>query len=183
MSCGVLYIIEKLLKLRCLKWARIAHLNIWSTSYGQKKGQESNCQFDSRPEKVGNRPNLLSFRRRATYLWKALKLSTRATTLLQTSPRSEVCSQSYGAPKSRESPLARFRDSHLGVPGKKNHLDVGPVERSRVYYKGGRWWLPPSPGHGESCVFVLPMAHPSTKGAPTMHQPLYVGCVQARVSE
>jgi len=26
--CGVLYIIEKLLKRRCLKWARIAHLDI-----------------------------------------------------------------------------------------------------------------------------------------------------------
>jgi hypothetical protein len=27
----------------------------------------------------------------------------------------------------------------------------------------------PSLGHGESSVFVLPMARPSTKGAPTMH--------------
>jgi hypothetical protein len=64
------------------------------------------------------------------------KLSTRATTLLQTTLRSEVCSQSYGAPKSRESQLARFRDSHPGVPREKSHLDVGPVERCRVYYKG-----------------------------------------------
>jgi hypothetical protein len=31
------------------------------------------------------------------------KLSTRATTLLQTASRSEVCSQSYAASKSRES--------------------------------------------------------------------------------
>jgi hypothetical protein len=59
MACGVFYIIGKLLKRRCLKWARIAHLDILNTSYGQKKGQESNCQFDSRPEKVENRPNLL----------------------------------------------------------------------------------------------------------------------------
>jgi hypothetical protein len=64
------------------------------------------------------------------------KLSTRATTLLQTAPRSEVCSQSYGDPKSRESQLARFQDSHSGVPGEKSHLDVGHVERCRVYYKG-----------------------------------------------
>jgi hypothetical protein len=28
---------------------------------------------------------------------------------------------------------------------------------------------PPSPGRGESCVSVLPVAGPSTKGAPTMH--------------
>ncbi len=64
------------------------------------------------------------------------KLSTRATTLIQTASRSEVYSQSYGAPKLRESQLARFRDSHSGVSGEKSHLDVGPVESCRVYYKG-----------------------------------------------
>ncbi len=64
------------------------------------------------------------------------KLSTRATTLLETAPRSEVCSQSYGAPKSWEFRLARFRDSQTGVPGEKSHLDVGPVERCKIYYKG-----------------------------------------------
>jgi hypothetical protein len=40
MACGVLYIIGKLLERRCLKWARIAHLDIWNVSYGQKKGRE-----------------------------------------------------------------------------------------------------------------------------------------------
>ncbi len=29
-------------------------------SYGQKKGQESNCQFDSRPLKVGNCSDFLA---------------------------------------------------------------------------------------------------------------------------
>jgi hypothetical protein len=33
-------------------------LDICSPSYGQKKGRESNWQFDSRPLKVGNRPLL-----------------------------------------------------------------------------------------------------------------------------
>jgi len=75
MACGVLYIIGKLLEPRCLKWVRIAHLDIWNTSYGQKKAQKPNCQFDSRPEKVGNRPNLLSCRQRAIYCWKALNES------------------------------------------------------------------------------------------------------------
>jgi hypothetical protein len=36
------------------------HLSIWNTSYGQKKGRESNCQFDSWPIKVRNRPDLLA---------------------------------------------------------------------------------------------------------------------------
>jgi hypothetical protein len=83
--------------------------------------------------KVGNRSDLLSCKQRATYRWKALD---ETYNFASTSPRSEVCSQSYWAPKSQECPLARFQDSHAGVPGEKSHLDVGPVERSRVYYNG-----------------------------------------------
>jgi hypothetical protein len=37
MACYDLYINGKLLKCKCLKWARIVHLDIWNTSYGQKK--------------------------------------------------------------------------------------------------------------------------------------------------
>jgi hypothetical protein len=59
------------------------------------------------------------------------KLWTRATTFFQAASRSKVCSQSYGAPKSRESLLARFQ-----VPGEKSHLDVGSVASHIVYYKG-----------------------------------------------
>jgi len=43
-----------------------------NASYGQKKGWDSNYQFDSRPLKVGNRPNLLMCRWHAIYCWKAL---------------------------------------------------------------------------------------------------------------
>jgi len=64
------------------------------------------------------------------------KLSTRATTLLQTASWSKVCSQSYGAPKSWKSQMAQFRDSHLGVLREKNHLNVGFVASHKVYYKG-----------------------------------------------
>jgi hypothetical protein len=53
---GVLGVIGKVLKCRCPKWPRIGHLDIFSPSYGQKKGRESNCQFDSRPLKVGYPP-------------------------------------------------------------------------------------------------------------------------------
>ncbi len=42
---GIPYIIEKLLELTCLKWVRMTHLDIWNTSYAQKKGRESNWQF------------------------------------------------------------------------------------------------------------------------------------------
>jgi hypothetical protein len=68
----VLYINEKLLKRRCPKWPYISHLDICSPSYGQKKGRKSNCQFDSRPLKVGNRPFPDVASRSATRHWKAL---------------------------------------------------------------------------------------------------------------
>jgi hypothetical protein len=38
---GVLGIIGKVLKRRCPKWPRMSHLDIYSPSYGQKKGWES----------------------------------------------------------------------------------------------------------------------------------------------
>jgi len=39
---GVLYIIGKLSKCKCRKWACMSHLDIFNTSYGKKKGWESN---------------------------------------------------------------------------------------------------------------------------------------------
>jgi hypothetical protein len=69
---NVLGVIGKVLKRRYRKWPRIDHLDICSPSYGQKKGRESNWQFDSRPLKVRNRhlPDLRI--ESATWLWKDL---------------------------------------------------------------------------------------------------------------
>jgi hypothetical protein len=82
MDWRVLYIIGKLLKQQCLKWACMTNLDTENTSYGQKKGRESNWQFDSRPLKVGNGPDLLVCKWGATYHWKDFD---EATTLFQTS--------------------------------------------------------------------------------------------------
>jgi len=71
----VLYGNGKVLKCRCSKWPRMGHLDIYSLSYGQKKGRESNCQFDSRPLKVKNRPLPDVVSRSATRRWKALDKS------------------------------------------------------------------------------------------------------------
>jgi hypothetical protein len=68
----VFNVIGKVLKCRCPKWPRIGHLDICSPSYGQKKGQESNWQFDSQPQKVGNRPFLDVCRWSVMGRWKAL---------------------------------------------------------------------------------------------------------------
>jgi hypothetical protein len=48
------------------------------------------------------------------------KVLTRATTLLQTSSQSEICTQSYGPSKSQKSQLWEFQDSRLGVPGQND---------------------------------------------------------------
>jgi hypothetical protein len=131
--CGILYIIGKLLKRRCLKWARIAHLDIWNTSYGQRKGRESNCQFDSRPQKVGNRPNLLICRGRATYRWKALDESYNFA--LNRIAIRGFLTKLWG-PKVARVPFGAISGLLLGSPGKNSHLDVASVESCRVYYKG-----------------------------------------------
>jgi hypothetical protein len=63
------------LKCRCPKWPHTSHLDICNTSYGRKKGQESNWQFDSRPLKVGNQPVPSVCRWVATHRWKSLEES------------------------------------------------------------------------------------------------------------
>jgi hypothetical protein len=95
----------KILKHRCLKWSCIIHLDIWNTSYGQKKAGN---QIDSLiPD---------HWKSGIDSIWHIVgKLLTRATTLLQTSSQSDVCMQSCGPPKSWESQLWQFWDSHLGV--------------------------------------------------------------------
>jgi hypothetical protein len=69
---GVLDVIGKALKRRYRKCPRIGNSDICSLSYGQKKGQESNWQFDSRPLKVGNQPLTDVRFECATWRWKYL---------------------------------------------------------------------------------------------------------------
>jgi len=123
------YIIKNLFERRCLKWACITHLDIWNTSYGQKKDQESNCQFDSRPQKVRNRPGLLGFRGCATYRWKALNESYNFA--LDRIAIQGLLAKLWGFKVARLSIGAI-----LGVSGEKSHLDVGSMANHRVYYKG-----------------------------------------------
>jgi hypothetical protein len=139
---------------------------IWAKERPGVKLAIGNWQFDSRPLKVGNQPDSLAFRRRATYLWKALDEGYNFSSdhIAIRGLHKKLC-----ALKVAEVSVDAISGLPLGSPGTKNHLDVAPMERRKVYYKGGKWWLPPSPGHGESCVSGLPMARPSTKSAPTMH--------------
>jgi hypothetical protein len=56
------------------------------------------------------------------------KLSKRATSLVQTSSRSEVGARRYDVPKSWESKTGTVLRLHFGSPGTNNHLGVGAAE-------------------------------------------------------
>jgi hypothetical protein len=118
---GVHGVIGKALKRRYRKWPRIGHLNICSPSYGQKKGRESNWQFDSRPLKVGNRP-LPDLRIESAILrWKDLDEGYKFGSDLVAI---RLRSRELWAPKvpglHPGQFSGQFRDSDPGVPGKSD---------------------------------------------------------------
>jgi len=57
----------------------------------------------------------------------------------------------------------------LGSPRTKNHLDVGLVERHRVYYKGEGGDFPHVRAVVSLVSLSLLVARPSAKSAPIMH--------------
>jgi hypothetical protein len=128
-----LHTIGNLLKHKYLKWACITHLDIWNTSYGQKKGQESNWQFDFQPLKVRNRPDFLAFRWHPTYHWKDLDKSYNF--VLDLISIGGLHKKLWG-PKVAGVPTLTISRLPLGSPGTKSHLDVGLMERHKIYYKG-----------------------------------------------
>jgi hypothetical protein len=157
LALGCFWYHWKVSKFRCPKWPCMSHLDIYSPSYGQKKGRESNWQFDSQPLKVGNRPDPDVRWGSTTWSWKALK-----ERLVQNSSRSEVGVRSYDGPKSRESKPGQFRDSTLGVLGQittwawaqwsnRKNIIWGKVVASPesrpwwVKWVQGRLWLVPTP--------------------------------------
>jgi hypothetical protein len=97
------------------------------------------------------------------------ELSTKDTTLLQTSFQSELYRESYAPPKVAVVPSLRISGLPLGNLGTKRHLDVAPVERCRVYYKGEGGGFPQVRAVVSLVSSSLLVACPSTKGVPTMH--------------
>jgi len=130
---SVLGLIGKVLKCRCWKWPCMSHLDICSSNYGQKKGRESNCQFDSWPLKVGNRPLPNIAWRSATWRWKALKESYNFGWDLVPI---RVWGEELWASKVPGLQPGTVSGLQLGSPGKKSHLDVASAKSCRVYYMG-----------------------------------------------
>jgi hypothetical protein len=111
----------------------MSHLDICSTSYGRKKGRESNWQFDSWPLKVGNRPNPGVCRWSATHCWKALEESYKFS--LDLIPIRGLRWELW-APKVLGIQTRTVSGLLLGSPGTKSHSNVGVVGKHREYYMG-----------------------------------------------
>jgi hypothetical protein len=177
---GVLDIIWKVLKRRYRKWPRIGHLDICSPTYGQKKGRESNWQFDSRPLKVGNRP-LPDLRiDSARCSWKDLDEGYNFGSDLVAI---RLGSRELWAPKVLELQPGQFRDN-FGTPTWESR-EKEPFGCSlngalqRILY-GGRLWLPPSPSRGVSCGPKCPWLVPNTQRCPGMWTNHFVVCFGCR---
>jgi hypothetical protein len=122
---SVLYTVGKVLKCRCPKWPRMSHLDICSSSYGQKKGRESNWQFDSRPLKVGNRPAPDVRWGSAIWRWKALDESYNiGLDLVLIGGQGEKLWPSK-VPRVQTGTVLGL---HFGSPGTKTHSDVASAE-------------------------------------------------------
>jgi hypothetical protein len=130
---SVLYTVEKVLKCRCPKWPCMSHLDIYSLSYAQKKGQESNWQFDSRPLKVGNRPDPNVCKRSTTWRWKALEESYKSD--LNLIPIRGL-SKKLWMPKVPGVQPRIVSGLLLRSPRKKCHSDVAPMGSCKEYYMG-----------------------------------------------
>jgi hypothetical protein len=73
------------------------------------------------------------------------KMTTRATSLVQTLSRSDFAIGSYELPKSQNSTRDSFgtiSGLQLGSPGKKSHLDVVAETWCREYYMGEGGGIP-----------------------------------------
>ncbi len=151
---------------RCLKWVRMTHLNISNTSYGQKKGWESNWQFDSQPLKVDNCPDFLVCRWHTTYSWKALDEGYKffLDLILIKGLHAKLW-----APKVAGVLDVGISELPLGSFGAKCHLDASLVASHKVYYKGEGGGFPQVRVVVSLLGLSFLVVRPNTKNVPTMH--------------
>jgi hypothetical protein len=177
----VLYTVGKVLKCKCRKWPYMSHLDICSTSYGRKKGWESNWQFDSRPLKGKNQFDPGMCRWNATHRWKVVKESYKfASELIPIGG----LSKELWTPKILGVQIGTVSGLLLGSPEKKCHSNVGVASKRREYYMGEGGGFPRgravvshvSPGSRVTC--------PSIESASECELTnLLVGLTQVRVTK
>jgi len=84
----------------------------------------------------------------ATYCWKALEKGYNFSWDLTSIGGLHI---KLWDSKIEGVPILGISRLPLGSPRTKWHLSANLVARHKKYYKGGRWWFPPSLSHGESC--------------------------------
>jgi hypothetical protein len=110
-----------------LAWA------IWTSAAQVMGKRRAGSQFDSRPQKVGNRPDPGVCRWSATHRWKALEEGYKFSSDLIPI---RGLSRKLWVPKIPGVQTGTVSGLFLGSPGNKSHLDVGAVEQRRQYYMG-----------------------------------------------
>jgi len=138
----------------------------WPFGHLQPKLWAKECQFDSRPLKVGNRPlpdlRIESAIRRWKYLDEGYKFGSDLVAI-------RLRTRELWAPKVPGLHPGQFRDN-FGTPTweswEKEPFGCSLSEASQRILYGGRWWLPPSPGRGVSCGPKCPWLVPTPKGVP-----------------
>ncbi len=82
-----------------------------------------------------------------------------------------------------ESPSCQNFETPTWESQDKKPFACGPRGEQQNILYGGRWWLPLSLGHGESCESKVARGCPSTKGAPESDLTNWVvGLMQVRIS-
>jgi hypothetical protein len=158
----------------------MVHLDIYNTSYGKKKGQESNWQFDSQPLKIGNQLDLGVCSWSATHCWKTLKENYKFA--LDLIPIGGLSKKLW----SRKVPRVQTRTVSgllLGNLETKKPSGCRCHGETQVILYGGSGGFPQVRAVVSLVNPGSPMACPSTKGAPESELTnLLVGLMQVRVS-
>jgi hypothetical protein len=142
------YIIRKLSKCRCRKWARMGHLDIYSTSYGKNKGPKIKLAIwlPTTKNRELTRPPCVQVE--------------CDTPLGRSRGELQVCFRPH--PNRRfeqrimisQSPESLNRDNFrtpLWESWDKKPFGCKCRKKAHSILYGGKWWLPPSPGCDESC--------------------------------
>jgi hypothetical protein len=141
-------------------------LKIYNTSYGWKKSQESKCQFDSQPLKIGNHIKLCVYRWHATYCSKAIdECNNFALDLTSIGG----LHKKIWASKVLWDLILRI----LGLPTweswDKMTFGCSPHGYHKKYYKREGGSFPQVRAMVSLMGMCMPMVHPCIKNVPTMH--------------
>jgi hypothetical protein len=175
-----LYHCKKILKHRCLKCACMTHLDIWNTSYGQKKGQKSNCQIWLLTIKSRQSPRFPCIHVACDILLKKFQWGLQLC--LRPHLDRRFAQKNYGLTKSRGFQLLEFQDSHLGVSGENDIWVLAPW-LSTKYIISGKVVVSPKFGLGWILwVCVYPWLVLTLKTFKLCINQLVIWFVQVRVS-